>query len=138
MVLSAIIAGVVASLVWFILGGILYMNPYVSKLYKKEKKNKSVKKWKTEKIKMMEMYSLGVLLPSIIFAFVFLLVQPALPGGLVLQALFFALILVGLVVIPEFLNKKLTTGYPKDLLQLEFINELISVIAISFVFSWLV
>ncbi|MFH8110167.1 MAG: hypothetical protein QXE42_01875 [Candidatus Aenigmatarchaeota archaeon] len=42
--LQTILGGFLASVVWFIVGGILYMNPFVAKIYKNFKNSPGCKK----------------------------------------------------------------------------------------------
>ncbi len=44
-VLQTILGGGAASLVWFAAGSVLYLNPFVSKLYKGAEGSPGLKKW---------------------------------------------------------------------------------------------
>ena len=44
-ILQSIVGGITASLVWFMAGGVLYMNPFVAKIYKDARKSPGLKKW---------------------------------------------------------------------------------------------
>ena len=48
-ILSTLWSGFVASVVWFVAGGILYTNPYVAKIYKSYAGHPGLKKWNSQK-----------------------------------------------------------------------------------------
>ncbi|MBU0536313.1 MAG: hypothetical protein KKE20_05070 [Nanoarchaeota archaeon] len=141
MVMNVVIGAIIASIAWFIVAGILYMNPYSEKIFNKEaKKSPAVKKWTAKNRNMMiaEMYFLGVLIPSIIFAFVYYLIQPALPGTLAANALLFGLLLMGIKTIPRFADMKMMTEYPKKLLTMDFIVGSVNCFVVSFVLAMII
>ncbi|MBD3312967.1 hypothetical protein GF345_00835 [Candidatus Woesearchaeota archaeon] len=139
MVTRVILAAIIASIVWFVLGGILYMNTYSKKIFNKEsKKSKAVSKWKNMRQFYAEMYFLGMLIPSIIFAFVYYMVYPSFPGGIMVNGFLFGLILMGIKIIPRFADMKLMTTYPKKLLTMDFIVGSINCFAVAFTIASIV
>ena len=43
--LQVFLSGIIASIAWFVLGGALYMNPFVAKIYKEAESSPGLKKW---------------------------------------------------------------------------------------------
>lgn len=133
--INVIIAGFVVSIVWFVLGALLYMNPMASSLARKYGKKPGVRQWKNSKDMLSQWYFVGVLIPSMIFAFVFYFIRPALTQNLWYSTLYFGLILVGIKVVPEFVDKKIMTTYPQTLGMFDVLNGTITCFVISLVLS---
>ena len=114
-VLHALLAGCIVSIAWFIAGGILYMNPFVAKVYKKIEDHPGMKKWDNQKKYLTYMYLIGALIPCLIFSFVYESISPV-------SVLHFALILVGVRIIPRFVDMWMQSSYPNTLLFIEIIN----------------
>ena len=133
MVWKIFLAGLVASIAWFIIGGVLYMNPVVAKIFKSEKSS-AVRKM-GGKGYMVSMYIMGCLLPSLLFAFVFYFVRPALPGALLMDTVLFGLILVTVRVVPRMIDMGLLTTYPRKLLAVDVVNGSIASFVIALVLA---
>ena len=138
MLIKIIQAGFVSSLVWFIVGGILYMNPFVSGIYKKHKDSPGFREWKDTKKYLMSMYILGTLIQCLFFAFVYAFIRPALPTNLITRTVAFALILVVVKIYPRFSDMWLQSTYPFQLLLVEIVNGTIGSFLISFVLSLMI
>ncbi len=120
-VFRTIIGGVVASVAWFVIGGALYMNPLTDKIYKSAD-NSAVKEWPNLPKYLGLMFAGGALAQYILWAFVFALVKPALPGGTLLQGVVFGLVLIAVKIFPRFFDMWIQTTYPNKKLVIEFIN----------------
>ena len=134
-ILQTLTGGLIATVIWFLLGGALYMNPWVAKIYRKAKRRPGLKKWKNNKKYMLNMFIFGILIQSLLFAFVYAFVKPALPGTLVLNTLFFGLILVGVKILPRLFDMWLQSTYPKNLLKIELVNGTIGSFVLALVFT---
>lgn len=136
--LQTILGGFLASIVWFIVGGILYMNPIVAKIYKKLENSPELKKWKDTKKYLINMYIFGILIQCLLFAFVYSLIKPILPGSLVLNTIFFGLILVAVKIFPRLFDMWMQSTYPNKLLAVEFVNGTIGSFVIAIVLALII
>ncbi len=125
-----------AAVIWFVVGGGLYMNPLVAKIFKKAEGSPGYKIWKKQSTHLLITF-LGVLVQGLLWAFVFYLVHPVLPGTFWLDTLFFGLGLFVVKIIPRFIDMAIQTTYPKSLLAVEFVNGTISCFVMSAIFAWL-
>lgn len=138
MVTNAILGAVVASVVWFIIGGGLYMNPWVAKMYKEaERSSPALKKWQSIP-KYLGFQFLGILAQCLLWAFIFSFIKPILPDGVLQQAALFWLILAAVKLFPRFVDMWIQTTYPNKLLAVEFINGAIGSFIIALVFAFIV
>jgi hypothetical protein len=86
-IFQTILGGFIASVVWFIVGGALYMNPFVAKIYKDIQRytkiykdvygSPGLKKWSSVP-KYIGLQYAGILAQCLLWAFVFALVKSAL------------------------------------------------------------
>lgn len=132
-----IIAGFLASLVWFILGSVLYVNPWITKIYKKHENSPGFKAWKNQPKYIITMYFVGALIPCLILAFVYSFISPAFTGSLILKTLCLGLIIAGVRMIPRFFDMWMQTTYPDTLLTIEIVNGTILSFAAAAVLVWL-
>jgi len=126
MMVYTFLIGFLLSIAWFIAGGILYMNPPVANIYRKYEDHPGMKKWDNPIKYLVTMYLLGVLIPCMIFSFVFYFLSP-------IGILPFGLILVGVRIIPRLIDMWIQTSYPNKILAIELINGTI----LSFLASFL-
>jgi hypothetical protein len=135
---STILIGVLVSIVSFIVAGALYMNPIVAKIYESFRKSGGFKSWTNKKEYMGKMYLFGMLIPSILFAFVYTYIKPVLPGDLLMNTLVFGLILVAVRIIPRWADMFMQTTYPNKLLKIELLNGTIISFVMAFVLALIV
>ena len=136
--LPTIIGGFVASIIWFIIAGILYMNPFVAKIYKKHENSPGFKKWNDTKKYLINTFIFAVLIQCLLFAFVYSFIQPVLPESIVLITLYFGLILVAVKIIPRLFDMWMQSSYPNTLLTIELIIGAIGSFVIAFVFAMMI
>ena len=136
-IVRVLIATLVASVVWFVLGFVLYMNPMVSKIYKSFEDKKLVKKWSSTGA-MMGFLILIIVVQSFLWAVVYAFIKPVLPTMLVASGLLFGLILVVTKNIPKFLDMHLGAIHPSRLLTIELVNGIISSFVLGLVYAWLI
>jgi hypothetical protein len=133
--LQIILAGFLASVVWFIIGGALYMNPFVAEIYKKAKDSPGLKKWPSVP-KYLALQYVGILIQCLLWAFVFALVKSVLPEAVWMKVFVFGLILLAVKIIPRFFDMWIQSTYPNKLLVVEFINGTIGSFIIAAVFVY--
>ncbi len=136
-ILQIILGGGIASVVWFIVGGALYMNPFVANLYKNAESSPALKKWASVP-KYIGYQYIGILVQCILWAFVFALVGPVLPDETLMKSLVFGLILVAVKIFPRFFDMWIQSTYPNKLLAMEFVNGTIGSFVIGIVFTLII
>jgi len=129
-ILYILLVGFIISVIWFVVGGVLYMNPIVAKIYKGFEDHPSMKKWSSQKKYMINMYLLGILIPSLITTFVYLALSP-------ISTLFFGLMLAGVRIVPRFFDMYMQSSYPNKLLYVEIVNGTILSFLVAVALSWL-
>jgi len=135
--MQTILGGFIASVVWFVVGGILYMNPFVAKIYKGAENSPALKKWPSVP-KYIGLQYVGILAQCLLWAFVFVLVKPALPDGILMKSLIFGLILIAVKIFPRFFDMWIQSTYSNKLLAVEFVNGTIGSFVIGVVFSYVI
>jgi hypothetical protein len=136
-IVQGILGGIAASVVWFVIGAVVYMNPYVGKIYKKYEEAPSVKNRKNIKTFIGNTFVFSILIQCLLFAFIYLFMKPILPGTLILNMFYFGIILVAVKIIPRFFDMWVQSSYPTPLLTIEIINGTIGSFVIALVFSLL-
>jgi hypothetical protein len=133
-----VLGGVVASIVWFIVGGALYMNPFVAKIFKDAENAPGLKEWPNVPKYLGLQFTGGVLAQCLLWAFVFALVKPALPEDTLLRGLVFGLILIAVKIYPRFFDMWIQSTYPSKLLAVEFVNGTIGSFIIGVIFAYVI
>lgn len=126
-----------ASIVWFIVGSVLYLNPFVAKIYKNAEGSPALKRWPSIP-KYIALQYAGILVQCLLWAFVFALIKSVLPGGVLMKGLVFGLILIVVKIFPRFFDMWIQSTYPNKLLAVEFVNGTIGSIVIGAVFSYII
>lgn len=134
-IVQAFLGGVAASIAWFIVGGALYMNPIVARIYKDAEKSPALKKWQSVP-KYIGLQYVGILAQCLLWALVFALVKPVLPDGVLMKGLVFGLILVAVKIFPRFYDMWIQSTYPNELLAIEFFNGTIGSLVIGTVLAY--
>lgn len=134
---QAVLGGLVASVVWFVIGGALYMNPVVAKLYKRAEDSAALKKWASVP-KYVGLQYIGILAQCLLWAFVYAVVAPVLPEMLLTKGLVFGFILVALKVFPRLFDMWIQSTYPNKLLGVEFVNGIIGSLVVGVVFAYVI
>jgi hypothetical protein len=135
--IRTVVGGVIASLAWFVIGGALYMNPLVDKIYKSAD-NSAVKEWTSLPQYLGLMFLGGALAQYTLWAFVFALVEPALPGGSFLQGIVFGFVLIVVKILPRFFDMWIQTTYPNRKLVVELINGSIGSFVGGLIFAYVI
>ena len=127
-ILHIIYITIITTIVWFIVGGAVYMNPLTAKIYKKYEKHPSMKKWKTKTKYLTGVFFVAGLIPILLIAIAYQYLTP-------INWLLFGLILFGIRIIPRFCDMWMQTAYPNKILLIEIVNGLILSFVIAFMFS---
>jgi hypothetical protein len=131
-----IIAIVSASIIWFIVAAILFFNPVTDKIYRSEESHAAVRRLpKSPKTIGTILIAIGI--QSILWAYVYTLVQASLPGDKLTKGLLFGFILVLTKIIPRDIDRVLLTTYPKKRMTIEFVIGIICSIVVGVVFGYL-
>ncbi len=132
---QTILGGFAASMAWFLIGGALYMNPWVAKIYKTAETSPALKKWPSVP-KYIGLQYVGILAQCLLWAFVFVLVKPALPEGLLIKGFVFGLILIAVKIFPRFFDAWIQSTYPNRLLVIELVNGIIGSFVIGMALAY--
>jgi len=125
-ILTIIIAALITTIVWFVAGAVVYMNPPVAKVFKKYQKHPSMKSWGTQGKYLWNTFLIAGLIPNILIAIVFIILAP-------ISWVTFALILFAVRIVPRGCDMYMQTSYPNKLLVIEMVNGLI----LSFVTAYM-
>lgn len=136
-IVQTLLGGFIAAVVWFIIGGALYMNPLVAKIYKDAENSPALKKWPSVP-KYLGLQFIGALAQCLLWAFIFSLVKSVLPEEIFPKGLLFGLILIATKIFPRFFDMWIQTAYPGKLLAVEFINGSIGSFVIGIVFAFII
>lgn len=80
----------------------------------------------------------AVFVQSVLWAYVYVLIQSSLPGGKLQKGLLFGLILVLTKIIPRDIDRLLLTTYPKIRMIIEFVIGIICSFAVGITFGYLI
>jgi hypothetical protein len=136
-IVQTILGGFLASVVWFIIGGALYMNPFIAKIYKNAKDSPGLKKWQNVPQWLIFTY-IGVLIQCLLWAFVFTFIKSILPEVFLVKVFIFGLILFVVKIIPRFIDMWIQSTYPDKLLVVEFVNGTIGSFITAAVFAYII
>lgn len=136
-ILQTILGGIIASAVWFIVGSVLYLNPFIAKIYKTAEGLPGLKKWQSIP-KYIGLQYIGILAQCMLWSFVFAFIKSALPEGVLMKSLVFGLVLVAVKIFPRFFDMWIQSTYPNKLLAVEFVNGAIGSFIIGAVFAYII
>jgi hypothetical protein len=128
-------ATAIASIVWFIVGGVLYMNPVVRKISSQFDSLPVMKQWSSVPQYLGMMFLGACLAQCFLAALAFALVKPALPDSILGMVVVFGFILIGIKIFTRFFDMWIQTTYPNKLLAIEFVNGSIGSLVIATVFA---
>ena len=132
MIIDILLWGLVAGAIHFVIIGALYSNPIVDKVYKDGQKNDpSVRAWPSMPKYLISMF-LGTQVEVYILTAAYLWLRTFIPLEGYFEALILGGIFSGIRVYPRFWNMWIQTTYPRKMLAIEFINGIISTLAIVF------
>lgn len=121
---------VVTTAVWFVVGGLLYMNPLVAKVYRRYEKHPSMKTWDTQRRYLLGVFCIAGLIPIFFIAVSYEYLKPV-------DWVLFGFLLCGIRIVPRCCDIWMQTSYPDKILFIELINGLILSFVIAVMFSFL-
>jgi len=127
-VLYILYASLITTVVWFIAGGILYMNPVIAKIYKKYKSHPSMKVWSSQPKYMAGVFFVAGFVPVLLIAIAYSFISP-------ISVIAFGLIISGVRIIPRFCDAWSQTSYPNTILIIELVNGVILSFVIVYMLS---
>ena len=130
-------AGLAASIAWFAIGGALYSNPIVARIYKNAGTSPALKKWPSIP-KYIGLQYVGILAQCLLWSFVFSFVKTSLPETFLMKSFVIGLILIVTKIFPRFYDMWIQSTYPNNLLIIEFINGAVGSLIIGGVFAYLI
>lgn len=135
--LQAVWGGFLASIVWFILGGIFYMNPFIGKIHKKFGNAPGVKQWSNTKVFMIYMYFL-ILIECLLAALVYSFIKPIFNQGVIANGLIFGLVLIAINLIPGISTRWILSTYPNKLLGVDFIGGILGSFILGLILAFII
>lgn len=132
---QVLLATGIASIVWFILGGALYMNPVIRGIYSRFDTSPLMKQWPSVPQYLGVMFLGACLAQCFLAALAFALIKPALPDSIVGAVAVFGFVLIGIKIFTRFFDMWIQTNYPNKLLAIEFVNGSIGSLVIATVFA---
>lgn len=126
MLIQTLIYGTGAGIIHFLLVGLLYMNPFVGKMYTAEEgKNGALRVWENKKHYMILMFS-GSMIESWLLCLGYQLLRGAFPKPASWATALACALILGLIrVYPRAFDKWIQTNYPHKLILVEAINGMI-------------
>lgn len=134
-IFQSLFGAFIASIIWFIVGGLLYMNPFVARIYKDAETSPALKKWASIP-NYLSLHYVGILIQCLLWAVVFALIKPVLPETILLKGIIFGVILIAIKIFPRFFDMWIQSTYPGRLLAVEFINGTVGSFIIGVVFAY--
>lgn len=119
---------IVTTIVWFIAGGIVYMNPFVAKIYKELHNHPSMKHFSSQGKYLANVFLVAGLIPIIFCAIIYINIGP-------ISFLKFGVLLSFVRIIPRLCDMWIQTSYPNKLLVIELTNGCILSFVIAYMFS---
>jgi len=136
-IIPVLLGGFVASVAWFFIGSVFYVNPYVAKLHAKMQKMKMMRKAKSDGAFMAQMYFV-ILANSVLAAVVYSFIKPMLAGGWIANGFSFGLIILALAHIPSILDKLATLNVPRKLTAVDLVSGIVGCFVIGLVIAFFV
>ncbi|MBU2028536.1 hypothetical protein KJ761_01435 [Patescibacteria group bacterium] len=127
-ILHILYTAVITTIVWFLVGGVLYMNPLVAKIYQQYADHPSMKKWPTHGQYFTGVFFVSGFIPILLITMAYAYIGP-------LNFIILGLILSGVRIIPRLCDMWMQTSYPNRLLQIELVNGVILSFVIAYVFT---
>jgi len=127
-IIHTLYTSLATTIVWFLAGAVLYMNPVVANVYKRYKDHPSMKKWPTQAKYLAGTFLVAGFIPILLINIMFVYIAP-------ISFFAFGLILFGVRIIPRFCDAWMQTSYPNTILLIELINGFILSFVIAFMLS---
>lgn len=135
--MNYIFVALLATIIWMIIGLLIYIYPPFKRISHQAEKSASVKKW-INPTHYLAAEFIYIFIQCLLFELVFSVIKVSLPAEIFMQAMSFALIIIAVKVIPRTLKMLIHTTYPKGLLFIEFIYSSLASFGVSILFVLLI
>ena len=125
-----------ATLAWFVAAAVLFFNPPVDKVYRSEEEHPAVKNLPKGPATIGKIL-LAVVVQCALWAYVYILIKPALGDSAIMRGVLFGVIIVLLKIIPRDIDRVLLTTYPKKRLTIEIIVGIVCAFMVGFVYAFM-
>jgi len=132
-----VLVSLLATLIWFITGIIIYAYPPFKRASREAEKAPSVKKW-GDPVRYLMAEFIYIFIQCFLFAWVFSVIKVSLPADLFMQAISFTLIIIAIKFIPEMFKMFIHTTYPSGLVFIDFIYNVFASFEISIIYVLLI
>ena len=133
---DAIMSIGVGTVAWFLVAGMLFFNPVVDRLYRTEEGHPAVRAL-PQGPKTIGMIIAAVFVQTLLWAGVYVVIEPALGDSLLSRGLMFGGILVAIKIVPRDIDRLLLTTYPKLRMTIEFVIGIVCAMVTGLTFAWL-
>jgi hypothetical protein len=132
-----VIVSLLATLIWFITGIIIYAYPPFKRASRQAEKSPSVKKWGDSAHYLIAEF-VYIFIQCFLFAWVFSVIKVSLPADLFMQIISFTLVIIAIKLIPEIFKMLIHTTYPPGLVFIDFIYNVFASFEISIIYVLLI
>lgn len=133
--MNLLIAILVATVAWFILAALLFFNPIVDPIYRRQESHAAVRELPQGGATIGKILG-AVLLQCALWAWVYVTIADALPGSAMTKGLVFAGIITAVKVIPRDIDRLLLTTYPNLRMGIEFVIGIACAVAVGLAFAY--
>ncbi len=133
--MNPIIAVLIASVAWFLLAALLFFNPIVDRIYRRQESHVAVRELPQDGGTIARILS-AVVLQCALWAWVYLTIADALPGEAMAKGLTFAAIITAVKVIPRDVDRLLLTIYPTLRMAIEFVIGIACAVVVGLAFAY--
>lgn len=134
---AVLLGGFLASIVWFLVGSVFYVNPPVARLHKKLQDSRLMRSWGSDRAYIGLMY-LVILVNSLLAGLVYSFLKPALPWAWWVNGLAFGLVIIALAHIPDISSKLVTLNIPRKLVGVDLVSGLAGSFIIGLVLAFFI
>jgi|CXWL01.1.fsa_nt_gi putative flippase GtrA len=134
MTLAVVLLVLASSLAWFFVAALLFFNPFVGPLYRSEEGHPAVRSLQQSPAAGVRIL-VAILVQVIAWAWVYRLVEPALPTSALGSGLAFGVLIVLMKLLPRDIDRLLLTTYPIRRMAIEFVIGVVCAFVVGFVFS---
>jgi hypothetical protein len=114
-IFQTLLRAIIITIIWFIVGGVVYMNPLVAKIYKKYENHPAMKKWPSKGKYLLSTLLIAGFIPILGIIIIYNYISP-------LNTLYLGLLLIIIRVVPRLCDTWVQTSYPNKIIFIELIN----------------
>ena len=133
--MNPLIAILIATVAWFLLAAVLFFNPIVDPIYRRQESHAAVRELPQNGGTIAKILG-AVILQCALWAWVYVTIADALPGEAMTKGLTFAAIITAVKVIPRDVDRLLLTTYPTLRMVIEFVIGIACAVAVGLAFAY--